>query len=102
MQTKFSLYDWPITTTEVNRGKTHNRISIHEQKMDDIHVDIGEKVKEKVSTLKTGLVNDVKAEIKSSLHNNIRTELKEIEDQKQRALNLIIVNVPESKSENSL
>jgi hypothetical protein len=36
------------------------------------------------------------------LHNNIRTELKEIEDQKQRALNLIIVNVPESKSENSL
>ena len=55
-----------------------------------------------VSTLKTGLVNDVKAEIKSSLQNNIRTELKEIEDQKQRALNLIIVNVPESKSENSL
>jgi hypothetical protein len=44
----------------------------------------------------------VKAEIKSSLQNNIRTELKEIEDQKQRALNLIIVNVPESKSENSL
>jgi hypothetical protein len=32
--------------------------------MDDIHVDIGEKVKEEVSTLKTGLVNDVKAEIK--------------------------------------
>ena len=71
--------------------------------MDDMsHVDIGEKVKEEVSTLKTGLVNDVKAEIKSSLHNNIRTERKEIEDQKQRALNLIIVNVPESKSENSL
>jgi hypothetical protein len=38
--------------------------------MDDIHVDIGEKVKEEVSTLKTGLVNDVKAEIKSFLHNN--------------------------------
>ena len=70
--------------------------------MDDIHVDMGEKVKEEVSTLKTRLVNDVKAEIKSSLQNNIRTELKEIEDQKQRALNLIIVNVPESKSENSL
>jgi hypothetical protein len=44
----------------------------------------------------------VKAEIKSSLQNNIRTELKEIEDQKQRGLNLIIFNVPESKSENSL
>jgi hypothetical protein len=44
----------------------------------------------------------VKAEIKSSLQNNIRTELREIEDQKQRALNLIIFNVPESKSENSL
>jgi hypothetical protein len=70
--------------------------------MDDIHVDMGEKVKEEVSTLKTGLVNDVKAEIKSSLQNNIRTELKEIEDQKQRALNLILFNVPESKSENSL
>jgi hypothetical protein len=48
------------------------------------------------------LVNDVKAEIKSSLQNNIRTEPKEIEDQKQRGLNLIILNVPESKSENSL
>jgi hypothetical protein len=70
--------------------------------MDDIHVDMGEKVKEEVSTLKTRLVNDVKAEIKSSLQNNIRTELKEIEDQKQRALNLILFNVPESKSENSL
>jgi hypothetical protein len=70
--------------------------------MDDIHVDMGEKVKEEVSTLKTGLVNDVKAEIKSSLQSNIRTELKEIEDQKQRALNLILFNVPESKSENSL
>ena len=44
----------------------------------------------------------MKAEIKSSLQNNIRTELKEIEDQKQRALNLILFNVPESKSENSL
>lgn len=52
--------------------------------------------------LKTVLVNDVKAEIKSSLQNDIRTELKEIEDQKQQALNLIIFNVPESKSENSL
>ena len=70
--------------------------------MDDIHVDMGGKVKEEVSTLKTGLVNDVKAEIKSSLQSNIRTELKEIEDQKQRALNLILFNVPESKSENSL
>jgi hypothetical protein len=77
--------------------KTYNRISILEQKMD-----MGEKVKEEVSTLKTGLVNDVKAEIKLSLQNNIRTELKEIEDQKQRGLNLIIFNVPESKSENSL
>ena len=82
--------------------KTHNKISILEQKMDDIHVDMGEKVKEEVSMLKTVLVNDVKAEIKSSLQNNIRAELKEIEDQKQRALNLIIFNVPESKNENSL
>ena len=44
----------------------------------------------------------MKTEIKSSLQNNIRTELKEIEDQNQRALNLKFFNVPESKSENSL
>ena len=72
------------------------------EEKDDIHVDIGGKVKDDISMLKTGLVNDGKAEIKSSLQNNIRTELKEIEDQKQRALNLIIFNVPESKNENSL
>jgi hypothetical protein len=53
------------------------------EEKDDIHVDIGGKVKDDISMLKTGLVNDGKAEIKSSLQNNIRTELKEIEDQKQ-------------------
>jgi len=55
-------------------------------------------VKNEVASLKTGLVDEVKTEIKYSLQDEVRKELYEIEDQRQRALNLIVFNLPECQS----
>ena len=43
-------------------------------------------------------VDDIKQEIKQSLQNDVRREVREIEDQKIRSMNLIIFNLEESKS----
>ena len=43
-------------------------------------------------------VDDIKQEIKQSLQNDIRREVREIEDQKIRSMNLIIFNLEESQS----
>lgn len=81
--------------------KTHNRISNIERKMDNLQEGIGIKVKDEVAQLKSGLVDEIKSEIKMSLQDEVRKEVHEIEDQRERALNLIIFNLPESKSKNS-
>ena len=81
--------------------KTHDKISIIEQKIDIINQEIGARVKHEVDPLKTGLVNAVKEQIKSSLQDDVRKELNEIEDQQRWALNLIVFNLPESNSKNS-
>ena len=51
--------------------------------------------------MKKDLVEEVTSHIKSTLQDDVRKEIREIEDQKQRALNLIIFNLPESRSGNS-
>lgn len=91
------MYDRSITTTKTIEEQTHIRISKIERKVDDINTDIGIRVKNEVASLKSGLVDDVKTEIKSSLQDEVRKELYEIEDQR-RALNLIIFNLPECQS----
>ena len=55
-----------------------DKISIIEQKVDIINQEIGARVKHKVDSLKTGLVNEVKEQIKSSLQDDVRKELNEI------------------------
>ena len=52
--------------------KTHSRISKIERKMEDINTDIGFRVKNEVASLKTGLVDEVKTEIKSSLQDEVK------------------------------
>jgi hypothetical protein len=48
--------------------------------------------------IKSSLQDEVKTEIKSSLQDEVRKELYEIEDQRQRALNSIVFNLPECQS----
>ena len=52
--------------------KTHSIISKIERKMEDINTDIGFRVKNEVASLKTGLVDEVKTEIKSSLQDEVK------------------------------
>ena len=44
------------------------------------------------------MLQDIKDEIKESLQNDVRTEIREIEDQRSRVLNLIVFNLNESIS----
>ena len=66
------MHDRSITTTENNLEKTYSRISKIERKMEDINTDIGFRVKNEVASLKTGLVDEVKTEIKSSLQDEVK------------------------------
>ncbi len=88
-----------LKTIEEN---TKDRIDNMEHRMANMDRELGNRVKQEVSSLKEDLVKDVKSEIKTSLQDEVRKEILEIEDQRRRALNLIWFNLPESSSTNSL
>lgn len=81
--------------------KTQSQISSLELKVEKIQVDMGQKVKTEVNQIRGELADSIKKDIKESLQDDIRKELYEIEDQKRRALNLVIFNLYESKSTTS-
>lgn len=83
---------------KVIEEKTHDKIATLEDKIDVIDNKFGERVKHEVNTLKNDLVDDIKTQIKNTLQDDVRKEMYEIEDQKRRALNLIVFNLPESDS----
>lgn len=82
--------------------KTQNKLQTIEKRMEDMRSEVGTKVKEEVETMKAGLIQEVQTNIRTSLQDDVRKELYEIEEQRQRALNLIIFNLPESSSKNSV
>ena len=66
---------------------------------DEVKTEIKSSLQDEVKTeIKSSLQDEVKTEIKSSLQDEVRKELYEIEDQRQRALNLIVFNLPECQS----
>jgi hypothetical protein len=58
---------------------------------------LDEKIRGEVKTIKPSLIEEIKQDIKSTLQDNVRMVVREIEDQKTRAMNLIFFNVPESE-----
>ena len=56
------------------------------------------KIKSNIELIKPKLIEDIGKEIKSTLQQDIRTEMREIEDQKTRTLNLVVFNLTESSS----
>jgi len=80
---------------------TNKRLTTIEDKMCAMGSVIEKKVKDEILTLTPTLVETIKGEIKNSLQDDVRKEIREIEDQKTRAMNLILFNVPESSDESS-
>lgn len=74
-------------------NKTNNRLLIIEDKINEVQHGMSDKIKEEVGAIKPKIVDEIKDEI--------RTTLQEDVDQKIRALNLIVFNMPESEDVSS-
>ena len=59
------------------------------------------KIRGEVKTIKPSLIEEIKQDIKSTLQDDVRMVVREIEDQKTRAMNLIFFNVPENEDKNN-
>ena len=80
-------------------SKSDERFKKMEDKLDSIDLNIHNKVKAEIKTLKTSLTEDIQHEVKKILGSELRTEMREIEDQKRRVNNLVCFNLPESKKQ---
>ena len=76
---------------------TINRLSIIEDKMNEMQHGMSDKIKEEVGEIKPKIVDEIRA----TLQDDVRREIREIEDQKIRAFNLIVFNLPESEDASS-
>ena len=72
-----------------------------EHKLSTMDSEMNKKIEGKINNMKIELQNEVVEKIKGGLQDDVRKEVREIEDQKQRALNLICFNIAESKSKSS-
>jgi hypothetical protein len=76
---------------------TISRLSIIEDKMNEMQHGMSDKIKEEIGEIKPKVVDEIKNEIRATLQEDVRREIREIEDQKIRAFNLIVFNLPESE-----
>lgn len=74
--------------------KTHGRINEIENNLKDLNTNIGVRVKQEVSDFR----EDFAAEMKEMVRCEVRKEVREIDDQKNRSMNLLVFNLPESQS----
>lgn len=80
---------------------TKTKLAHIEDQMGAIGPAIKTQVKEEITNVTPVLIETIKSEIKGSLQDDVRKEIREIEDQKIRAMNLILFNVQESKQTDS-
>ena len=76
---------------------TISRLSIIEDKMNEMQHGMSDKIKEEIEEIKPKVVDEIKNEIRATLQEDVRREIREIEDQKIRAFNLIVFDLPESE-----
>ena len=81
--------------------QTSSRLSAVEKNLAMIDTNIKDKVKDEVSAMKSDIVCNIHKEIEEKLQDSVRKEVREIEDQKSRVLNLICFNLKESESKES-
>ena len=77
---------------------TNIRIKNVEDKVCKLDEQMDYKIQSNIELIKPKLIEDIGKDIKSTLQQDIRTEIREIEDQKTRTLNLVIFNLTESSS----
>ena len=77
--------------------KTDTRIRQIENKIQNITKSIEQKVNSGIQDVTPTLVDKIKKDIRVTLQDDVRKEMREIEDQKRRTLNLVIFHLPESR-----
>jgi len=80
---------------------TNKRLTQLEDEVHDMRLGMGVNIRKEVTAIKPSLLEEIKQDIKSTLQDDVRREIREIENQKIRAMNLILFNVPESEDKNS-
>jgi hypothetical protein len=69
--------------------------------MNEMQHGMSDKIKEEVVEIKPKIVDEIKDEKRATLQEDVRREIREIEDQETRAFNLIVFNLPESEDVSS-
>ena len=78
-------------------NKNDERFQKLEDKLGKIDDTIHRKVRQEINEVKTTLTENIKQEVRGILGDQLRDELREIEDQKRRVSNVVCFNFPESK-----
>lgn len=93
--------------SKVNRSlsnldrKNDIRLDNLESKIDNLEISLNRKIYNEVQSLKEGVVEEVSSTILDKLKTEVRAEVREIDDQKSRTMNMVIFNLPESVNTNS-
>ncbi|MES9884666.1 MAG: hypothetical protein ABW185_27800 [Sedimenticola sp.] len=84
------------TSFQLLDSKNEARMTSLEEKIDNIQINVASKVKEQVTDMKKEVVQEITEQIMGKLSNEVRMEVKELEEQKIRIMNIMVFNMPES------
>lgn len=81
--------------------KNDLRLDSLETKIDNINQLINKKITSQVGSMKEEVIKQVSESVIDNLKQEVRNEVREIDDQKSRVMNVIVFNLQESELENS-
>lgn len=91
-----------VSTSLANLDKKNDkRLDLLEKKIDNLDVSINKKIKDEVQVLKEDVLEELSGNFMDRLKMEVRSEVREIDDQKSRMLNLVVFNLPESPKPSS-
>ncbi|MES9884549.1 MAG: hypothetical protein ABW185_27200 [Sedimenticola sp.] len=81
--------------------KNDKRMCSLEEKIDNINLTVSGKIQEEVKQMKGEVVQEITEKVMHNLTDEIRKEVREIDEQKMRLSNIMVFNMPESTETNS-
>ena len=81
--------------------KNDFRLLSLEEKIDNLDSTVYNKIHEGISQMKSEVVDEISERIQHKLKIEVRSEVREIDNQKSRAMNLIVFNLPQSECDDS-